>query len=133
MMIVLTYLFGRCILTDVSLFDRITTLTFRVKLRPVDHQNCICNTVDFRFCCCWGYFCSIMSHKISDIITEFRKDESSTITQSNNSTKLMISIEFFPPKTETGIASLYKVANQLKTSYPVNFVDVTWGAGENKL
>ena len=80
-----------------------------------------------------------MSHKISDIITEFRKDESSTITsieritQNNNSTKLMISIEFFPPKTETGIASLYKVANQLKTSYPVNFVDVTWGAGENKL
>lgn len=82
-----------------------------------------------------------MSHKISDIITEFRQDESSTITSIEQSTKnnstppknLMISIEFFPPKTETGIATLYKVANQLKTSYPVNFVDVTWGAGEIKL
>ena len=74
-----------------------------------------------------------MSHKISDIITEFRKDENSNVFSSienNISTKLMLSIEFFPPKTETGIAALYKVANQLKTSYPVNFVDVTWGAGE---
>ena len=80
-----------------------------------------------------------MSYKISNIIEEFRQQDdcnaSTSIESSANSTshkldKLMVSIEFFPPKTDTGIASMYSVADQLKTSYPINFVDVTWGAGE---
>jgi len=80
-----------------------------------------------------------MNHKISDIIKEFRQDESS-INNNNNSNdniydftkndKLIISIEYFPPKTDTGIAVLYNVTDKLKASYPISFVDVTWGAGE---
>mmetsp|Transcript_16885 Transcript_16885/g.28263 ORF Transcript_16885/g.28263 Transcript_16885/m.28263 type:complete len:236 (+) Transcript_16885:96-803(+) len=42
--------------------------------------------------------------------------------------KAVISIEFFPPKTEAGIANLYKIAETLKFYKPI-FADVTWGAG----
>jgi len=39
-----------------------------------------------------------------------------------------MSIEFFPPKTPEGVASLYEVLEKLKVYRPL-FSDVTWGAG----
>ena len=39
-----------------------------------------------------------------------------------------VSIEFFPPKTEAGIISLFEVLEKLKGLEPL-FCDVTWGAG----
>lgn len=68
--------------------------------------------------------------RISDIIDDFRQEDGiSDDVGSNHNRNVLISIEFFPPKTDAGVASLYKTAEQLMNSYPVNFVDVTWGAG----
>ena len=39
-----------------------------------------------------------------------------------------MSIEFFPPKTETGIRNLFEALAHLK-EYGPKFVDFTWGAG----
>ena len=39
-----------------------------------------------------------------------------------------MSVEFFPPKTEVGLATLYKVLLDLKAYNPL-FADITWGAG----
>jgi len=39
-----------------------------------------------------------------------------------------VSIEFFPPKTDAGVTTLYKVLEKLKVYKPL-FADVTWGAG----
>lgn len=39
-----------------------------------------------------------------------------------------ISVEFFPPKTATGIRNLFEACEHLKP-YDPKFVDVTWGAG----
>jgi len=40
----------------------------------------------------------------------------------------MQSIEFFPPKTDAGVGSLFKVLEKLKPYNPL-FADFTWGAG----
>ena len=42
--------------------------------------------------------------------------------------KPFVSIEFYPPKTEAGINTLYDVLEKLKKFKPL-FADVTWGAG----
>ncbi|KAJ1425448.1 methylenetetrahydrofolate reductase [Ochromonadaceae sp. CCMP2298] len=42
--------------------------------------------------------------------------------------EIVVSIEFFPPKTEGGMTSLYNLAEKLKVYSPL-FADVTWGAG----
>ncbi len=42
--------------------------------------------------------------------------------------KPFMSIEFFPPKTDAGVESLYKCLEKLKVFNP-RFADVTWGAG----
>jgi 5,10-methylenetetrahydrofolate reductase len=42
--------------------------------------------------------------------------------------KPFVSIEFFPPKTEAGVTSLYNCLEKLKKVNPL-FADVTWGAG----
>jgi len=47
---------------------------------------------------------------------------------SSRSGKPFISIEFFPPKTEGGVASLWETLKSLQKYNPL-FVDVTWGAG----
>lgn len=56
------------------------------------------------------------SPKISDLYTSKPSDE------------VCISVEFFPPKTEAGIQSLYNLAEKMKVFNPM-FADVTWGAG----
>lgn len=57
-----------------------------------------------------------LSPKISDILAAKPKDE------------VAISVEFFPPKTEAGVTSLYNLAEKMKAFNP-KFADVTWGAG----
>lgn len=47
---------------------------------------------------------------------------------SNGESGPFMSIEFFPPKTTTGVDTLYKVLEKLKVYNP-RFADVTWGAG----
>jgi methylenetetrahydrofolate reductase (NADPH) len=42
--------------------------------------------------------------------------------------KPWVSVEFFPPKTEAGVETLFKVLAKLQVYGPV-FADVTWGAG----
>jgi methylenetetrahydrofolate reductase (NADPH) len=39
-----------------------------------------------------------------------------------------VSIEFFPPKTDAGVRSLFTAVNTLSSFNPV-FADFTWGAG----
>jgi methylenetetrahydrofolate reductase (NADPH) len=56
------------------------------------------------------------SPKISDLLALKAKDE------------VVISVEFFPPKTEAGVTSLYNLGEKLKVYNPL-FADVTWGAG----
>lgn len=58
-----------------------------------------------------------MSTKISELIKE---------KKANN--ELFIALEFFPPKTEAGVKSLYNVMEKLKAVNPL-YVDFTWGAG----
>lgn len=60
------------------------------------------------------------SPKITTAIAEYEKSHD----------EAWLSFEFFPPKTDAGVASLYKVAEKLKSESPV-FVDITWGAGGN--
>ena len=43
-------------------------------------------------------------------------------------TKPFISVEYFPPKTEAGLQSLYHKIERIKNFRPL-FVDITWGAG----
>lgn len=50
------------------------------------------------------------------------------LEQQKTLSKPFVSIEFFPPKTEVGVGSLYKVLEKLKGFKPL-FADVTWGAG----
>jgi len=57
-----------------------------------------------------------ISPKISDLLAAKAHDE------------VCISVEFFPPKTEAGVTSLYNLAEKLKVFHPM-FADVTWGAG----
>lgn len=54
--------------------------------------------------------------KISDLLAAKPNDE------------VCISVEFFPPKTEAGVTSLYNLVEKLKVYNPM-FGDVTWGAG----
>jgi methylenetetrahydrofolate reductase (NADPH) len=42
--------------------------------------------------------------------------------------KVQMSVEFFPPKTDAGVTSLYNLVEKLKVYKPL-FGDVTWGAG----
>eukprot|EP01041_Mallomonas_annulata_P004636 gene4636-9204_t len=67
-------------------------------------------------------FISSPSNKIIDIINS-KRDET------------WMSIEFFPPRTEVGVASLHKLMEKFKNicsvknpEYPI-FADFTWGAG----
>src|SRR5947209_7646414 len=41
----------------------------------------------------------------------------------------VISFEFFPPKTEEGVATLYETVRTMKTACAPSFVSVTYGAG----
>ena len=43
--------------------------------------------------------------------------------------KPFVSIEFFPPRTDTGVKNLYARMQRMKESINPLFSDVTWGAG----
>ena len=70
---------------------------------------------------------SIKSPKISELISSHKNSEYGS--------KPFVSIEFFPPKTESGINSLFSVLNKLTLVKHPNhsalplFIDFTWGAG----
>eukprot|EP01031_Cornospumella_fuschlensis_P030335 gene30335-36656_t len=57
------------------------------------------------------------SRHLTDVIEDRKSSETA-----------WLSFEFFPPKTEAGVASLRKVIAELKGFNPA-FVDFTWGAG----
>lgn len=61
---------------------------------------------------------SIANPKIIDLIK--KKEDGS---------KPFVSIEFFPPRTETGVKNLYARMDRMKASINPLFSDVTWGAG----
>lgn len=60
---------------------------------------------------------ALLPRKVSDDIEERAGSE-----------RPWVSFEFFPPKTDAGVASLKKVIDKLKEYDPL-FVDFTWGAG----
>jgi len=51
------------------------------------------------------------------------------IKNKEDGSKPFISIEFFPPRTETGVKNLYARMERMKESINPLFSDVTWGAG----
>eukprot|EP00596_Hydrurales_sp_CCMP1899_P002900 CAMPEP_0119046620 /NCGR_PEP_ID=MMETSP1177-20130426/47813_1 /TAXON_ID=2985 /ORGANISM="Ochromonas sp, Strain CCMP1899" /LENGTH=84 /DNA_ID=CAMNT_0007020021 /DNA_START=21 /DNA_END=272 /DNA_ORIENTATION=+ len=55
------------------------------------------------------------SEKIDDLINK-------------NAPNKFISVEFFPPKTDAGVSSLFSTMKELQSYQPI-FVDFTWGAG----
>lgn len=61
-----------------------------------------------------------ISLKISEVLEDYKKSKDDTI---------LVSIEFFPPKSEAGLISMYGTAELLNKEYNLSFVDVTWGAG----
>ena len=70
---------------------------------------------------------TLVEPKLSDLIEGHENSSDSNVP--------FVSIEFFPPRTEVGITSLYSVLNKLtlrphpnESAIPL-FVDFTWGAG----
>merc|ERR1711916_99028 len=53
---------------------------------------------------------------------------SDTLQNLANNGEKFVSFEFFPPKTDEGVASLMARADRYKLQEPV-FMDMTWGAG----
>eukprot|EP00536_Pseudo-nitzschia_multiseries_P011260 jgi/Psemu1/297821/fgenesh1_pm.374_\ len=51
------------------------------------------------------------------------------INKKEDGSKPFVSIEFFPPRTETGVKNLYARMERMKASIDPLFSDVTWGAG----
>lgn len=51
------------------------------------------------------------------------------INKKEDGSKPFVSIEFFPPRTETGVKNLYSRMERMKKSINPLFSDVTWGAG----
>jgi len=51
------------------------------------------------------------------------------IKEKEDGSKPFVSIEFFPPRTETGVKNLYARMERMKSSISPLFSDVTWGAG----
>jgi len=51
------------------------------------------------------------------------------IKKKEDGSKPFVSIEFFPPRTETGVKNLYSRMERMKNSINPLFSDVTWGAG----
>jgi len=51
------------------------------------------------------------------------------INKKEDGSKPFVSIEFFPPRTETGVKNLYSRMERMKESINPLFSDVTWGAG----
>eukprot|EP00535_Pseudo-nitzschia_heimii_P005151 CAMPEP_0197174054 /NCGR_PEP_ID=MMETSP1423-20130617/740_1 /TAXON_ID=476441 /ORGANISM="Pseudo-nitzschia heimii, Strain UNC1101" /LENGTH=403 /DNA_ID=CAMNT_0042622945 /DNA_START=55 /DNA_END=1266 /DNA_ORIENTATION=+ len=51
------------------------------------------------------------------------------IKKKEDGSKPFVSIEFFPPRTETGVKNLYSRMERMKKSINPLFSDVTWGAG----
>lgn len=51
------------------------------------------------------------------------------IKKKEDGSKPFVSIEFFPPRTETGVKNLYSRMGRMKESINPLFSDVTWGAG----
>lgn len=51
------------------------------------------------------------------------------INKKEDGSKPFVSIEFFPPRTETGVKNLYNRMERMKKSINPLFSDVTWGAG----
>jgi len=51
------------------------------------------------------------------------------IKKKEDGSKPFASIEFFPPRTETGVKNLYARMDRMKASISPLFSDVTWGAG----
>lgn len=60
-----------------------------------------------------------MAGKIIDEIAKFKEA---------NPDKPFVSFEYFPPRTEEGVANLYDRFQRMKQQKPL-FMDVTWGAG----
>lgn len=58
-------------------------------------------------------------NKINEALRQIEKEQPGQI---------WTSVEFFPPKTDAGVNSLYNVIEKLRDLDPV-FLDVTWGAG----
>ena len=51
------------------------------------------------------------------------------ISKKEAGSKPFVSIEFFPPRTDTGVKNLYARMQRMKESISPLFSDVTWGAG----
>lgn len=64
--------------------------------------------------------------------TEIAQDEERNFSKLSechfSPTKPFISVEYFPPKTENGLQSLYRKIERIRTLNPL-FIDITWGAG----
>ena len=58
--------------------------------------------------------------KLADILEERRKR--------TERRKPFISIEFYPPKSESGVTSMLQALEDLRVYAPL-FCDMTWGAG----
>jgi hypothetical protein len=66
---------------------------------------------------------------MAELVNEIKMDESLLqLMDRGADAKPFVSIEFFPPKTEAGVTSLYNCLEKLKKVNPL-FADVTWGAG----
>lgn len=63
-----------------------------------------------------------------EMTTNCRKISEQIEEKAASSDRPWISFEFFPPKTEKGVASLKNVITTLK-AYKPEFMDFTWGAG----
>lgn len=64
----------------------------------------------------------------SDINLRRMPSISDKIKQREAEGKSFFSFEYFPPKTDTGVANLYERAERMAKAEPL-FCDVTWGAG----
>ena len=58
--------------------------------------------------------------KLADVLDERRKRASRP--------KPFVSIEFFPPKSDSGVTSMFQALEDLRVYAPL-FCDMTWGAG----
>jgi methylenetetrahydrofolate reductase (NADPH) len=66
---------------------------------------------------------------LGEWMAAFENAHAASIIRSKPEGEVWISLEFFPPKTEKGVAHLYHmIETKLKDLNPV-FVDFTWGAG----
>jgi methylenetetrahydrofolate reductase (NADPH) len=66
--------------------------------------------------------------KKTDIVQDEDSDFSKLSECHFSPTKPFISVEYFPPKTENGLQSLYKKLQRIRKLNPL-FIDITWGAG----